>query len=92
MLEIKCRQINQTHTEYMKDVNSEWTLPGMATETSDIKTHHYGELLFIKYRPTIMVGIWCYNQSGATELLVMRDFHYGRMCFESVKTLGALHS
>ena len=24
--------------------------------------------------------------------LIMRDFHYGRVCFKSVKTLGALHS
>ena len=31
-------------------------------------------------------------QSGVTELLIMRDTHYGRMCFKSVKTLGALHS
>ena len=38
----------------------------------------------------IMVGLWCYNQSGVTELLIMRDPHYGRMCFKSVKTLGAL--
>ena len=30
-----------------------------------------------------MVGIWCYNQSGVTELLIMRDPHYGRMCFKS---------
>ena len=49
------------------------------------------ELLLIKYRPIIMVGLWCYNQSGVTELLIMRDPHYGRMCFKSVKTLGALH-
>ena len=34
----------------------------------------------------------CYNQSGVTELLIMSDFHYGRMCFKSVKTLGAPHS
>ena len=40
----------------------------------------------------IMVGIQGYNQSGVTELLIMRDAHYGRMCFEAVKTLGALHS
>ena len=39
-----------------------------------------------------MVGLWCYNQSGVTELLIMRDPHYGRMCFKSVKTLGTLHS
>ena len=26
-----------------------------------------------------------------TELLIMRYPHYGRMCFKSVKTLGALH-
>ena len=32
----------------------------------------------------IMVGLWYYNQSGATELLLMRDFRYGRMCFKSV--------
>ena len=59
------------------------------------KTHHYIiffvrsrhskpgiELLFNKYRRIIMVGL----------LLIMRDFHYGRMCCKSVKTLGALHS
>ena len=39
-----------------------------------------------------MVGLWCYNQSGVTKLLIMWDPHYGRMCFKSVKTLGALHS
>ena len=39
-----------------------------------------------------MVGIWCYNQSGVTDLLIMRDPHYGRMCFRSVKALEALHS
>ena len=36
--------------------------------------------------------IWCYNQSGVIELLIVRDPHYGRVCFKSVKTLGALHS
>ena len=51
-----------------------------------------GELLFIKCRPIIMAGLWCYNQSGATELLIMSDFYYGLICFKSVKTLGALHS
>ena len=35
-----------------------------------------------------MVGLWYYNQSGVTELLIMRDPHYGRMCLKSVKTLG----
>ena len=39
-----------------------------------------------------MVGLWCYTQSGVTELLIMRNPHYGRMCFKSVKTLGAVHS
>ena len=34
----------------------------------------------------------CYKQSGVTELLIMKDPHYGRMCFKSVKTLGALYS
>ena len=51
-----------------------------------------GELLLVKYRPIIMVGLWCYNQSGVNELLIMMDPHYGRMCFKAVKTLGALHS
>ena len=51
-----------------------------------------GELLLIKYRPIIMVGRWCYNQSGVTDLFIMRDPHYGRMCIKSVKTLVALHS
>ena len=52
----------------------------------------YGELLLINYRLIIMVGLWCYNQSGVTELLSLRDPYYGRMCFPSVKTLEALHS
>ena len=30
--------------------------------------------------------------SGVTELLILRDPHYGRICFKSVTTLGALHS
>ena len=38
-----------------------------------------------------MVGLWYYNQLGATELLIMRDFNHGRMCLKSVKTRGALH-
>ena len=50
------------------------------------------ELLLIKYRLIIRVGIWCCNQSGVTELLIMRNPHYGRMCFKSAKTLGDLHS
>ena len=29
-----------------------------------------------------MVGLWYYNQSGATELLIMRDFNFGLMCFK----------
>ena len=33
-----------------------------------------------------------YDQSDATELLIIKDPHYGRMCFKSVKTLEALHS
>ena len=49
-----------------------------------------GELWLIKHRLIIMVRIWCYNQgSGVTELLIMRDPYYGRMCFKSVKTVGA---
>ena len=47
--------------------------------------------LLIKYRPVIMVCLWCYNFSGAAELLIMIDPHYGRVCFISVKTLGPLH-
>ena len=31
-----------------------------------------------------MVGLWYYNQN---QLLIMRDPHYVRMCFKSVKTL-----
>ena len=70
-----------------------------------IKTHYYiiffvrplhskpgMELLLTKYRPIVMVGICYYIESGVTELLIMRDPHYGRMCFKSVKTPGALHS
>ena len=36
-----------------------------------------------------MECLWYYNQSGVTELLIMRDPYYGWMCFRSVKTLGA---
>ena len=36
--------------------------------------------------------LWYYNQSGATELLIMSALHYGRMCFKSGKTLRALHT
>ena len=50
------------------------------------------ELVLIKYRPIIMVDLWYYNQSVATELLIMSAIHYGRMSFKSGKTLGALHS
>ena len=32
-----------------------------------------------------MVGIWCYNQSGVTELLIMKYTHYGRMCLSQLK-------
>ena len=38
-----------------------------------------------------MVGLWCYNQSDVTELLVMKDPLYDRVCFKSVKTFGALN-
>ena len=37
-------------------------------------------------------GLWYYNQSGVTELLIMWHALYVRMCFKSVKTLGVLHS
>ena len=36
--------------------------------------------------------IWYYKQASVTELLIMMSFHYGRMCFKSVKTRGPLHS
>ena len=67
------------------------------TTTLFVLCDHYilsrnGELLMIKYRTIIMVGLWCYNQSGMTELLIMREPHYGRTCFKSVKTLGDQHS
>ena len=51
-----------------------------------------GELLLTNYRPIIMVGLWCCNQSGVTELLILKNPHYGHMCFKSVKARGALHS
>ena len=28
------------------------------------------------------VQVWCYNQPGVTKLLIMRDPHYGWMCFK----------
>ena len=31
----------------------------------------------IKYSPIIMVGLWYYNQSGVTELFIMRDIRVG---------------
>ena len=36
-----------------------------------------------------VIGLCYFNQSGVTELLIMRDPHCVRMCFKSVKTLGA---
>ena len=39
-----------------------------------------------------MAGLWCYNQSGVTELLIMRVPHYALMCLRSVETIGVLHS
>ena len=44
-----------------------------------------------KYTPITMIGTWYYNQSGVTELLIMKILiisEYGRMCFKSFKTLG----
>ena len=35
------------------------------------------------------IGLWYYNQSGVTELLIMRGHYYGRMCFKSVKACRA---
>ena len=72
----------------------------------NIKTHHYiiyalsyhyilsreWRVIIHQVQTNMMVGIWCYNQSGVTEMLIMRDPYYDRMCFKSVKTLGALHS
>ena len=51
-----------------------------------------GKLSLIYYGSIIMVGLWCYNQSGVTELLIMRDSYHVRMCFKSVKTLRVIHS
>ena len=48
--------------------------------------------LLTKYRSILLADLWCYNQAGVTDLLIMRDPHYGRPCFMSVKTLGVLHS
>ena len=31
-----------------------------------------------------MVGLWCYNQSGVTELLIMRDPYYVLMCLSQL--------
>ena len=39
----------------------------------------------------IMVGLSCCNQSGITELLIMKDSHHDRMYFKAVEILGALH-
>ena len=37
-------------------------------------------------------GLYPIHQSGAIELLIMRDPHCGRMYFKSVKTVGVLYS
>ena len=49
---------------------------------------------YLKLTTTLFAlsALWCYNQSGVTEQLIMRGPCYGRMCFKSVKTLEALHS
>ena len=39
-----------------------------------------------------MVGLWYYNLSGVTELMISRDPHCARVCFKSVKTLGTPRS
>ena len=44
--------------------------------------------LLTKYRPIIYIFIL----SGVTQLLIIRNSHFGRMCFKSVKTLRVLHS
>ena len=76
------RQIINLHRMFFADfsVNSQPILA--STHFTAKKTHH----------TIIMVGLWTYNQSGVTEQLIMRDPHYDQMCFQSVKTLGALHS
>ena len=68
----------------------------MAASGPYFTLHHILNLewrvFLIKYILIIMIDLLYFNQSGATELLLMRDSHNGRMCFKSVKILGVLHS
>ena len=54
--------------------------PGTYCVKSEVQNDYHGSP--IRY----------YNQSGVTELLIIRDFHSGGMCFKPVETIGALHS
>ena len=76
-------------SSYWKTINKQYSSIG---STFCVYQKWCRGLMKIWNRPIIMVGLRCYNQSGVAELLIMRDPHYGRMCFKSVKTLGALHS
>ena len=44
------------------------------TQNMCITFLQYGELWLIKYRPFIMVGLWCYNQSGMLKLRQLLTF------------------
>ena len=67
------------HTTTLFALSDHYTLSRVLVD--QVQTNYHG-------RPMVLY----INQSGVTELLIMRDFHYGRMCFKSVETLGALHS
>ena len=44
-----------------------------------------GELFVDQVQTNYHARLWYYNQSDVTELLIMSDPQYGRMCFKSVK-------
>ena len=48
-----------------------------------VQTNYHG-------RPMVLLSVRC--DRAVDYDLIMRDPHYGRMCFKSVKTLGAIHS
>ena len=60
------------------------------------RTHHLNNVPRLrgeKHDTSLKIlHLWYYNQSGVTELLILRDPQYDRMCFKSVKTLRVLHS
>ena len=74
---LRCFKLNLKHTTKLFALSDHYTL-----------SREWRVIVDQVYIPIIMVGLWCYNQSDVTQLLIMRDSHYGRTCFKSVKTLA----